>query len=216
MAKTNHNKSKKQISPFIIGVAGGSGAGKTTIVKNLVKALDKKEVLCISHDDYYKPLDHLPLKKRALNNYDHPSSLETKLLVKHLKQLRKGQTVEKPTYDFVNHTRAEKIEKIRPKKVIIIEGILILEDEDLRSLMDLKVYVQTDADIRIIRRIQRDMKERGRTFEFVIDQYQKFTRPMHLRFIEPSKRYADIIIPRGGKNIAALDLLIAQVQKKLK
>lgn len=199
--------------PFFIGVAGGSGSGKTTVVANLTRVLKNHSVLCISHDDYYKNQDHLPMSQREQTNYDHPDSLETDLLVKHLKELANNQVVDKPTYDFTNHTRSKKTEKIEPTKVIIVEGILIFENKELREMLDLKVFVDTDADIRVLRRIKRDMEERGRTFEFTVDQYQKFTRPMHLEFVEPSKRYADIIVPEGGHNNVALDLLLARVKE---
>lgn len=199
--------------PFLIGVAGGSGSGKTTVVANLLKVLKKRSVLCISHDDYYQDQTHLPMAVRHQTNYDHPESLETSLLVQHLKQLSAGRSVAKPTYDFAQHTRSSTTQTLKPAKVIIVEGILLFENADLRKLFDLKVFVDTDADIRVLRRIERDIQERGRTFEFVVDQYQKFTRPMHLEFVEPSKRYADIIVPEGGFNNVALDLLLARVKE---
>ncbi len=199
--------------PFFIGVAGGSGSGKTTVVANLTKVLKNRSVLCISHDDYYRNQDHLPMSQREATNYDHPASLETDLLVKHLAQIAQGQIVDKPTYDFSNHTRSKITEKIMPAKVVIVEGILIFEHKELREMLDLKVFVDTDADIRVLRRIKRDIEERGRTFDFTVNQYQKFTRPMHLEFVEPSKRYADIIVPEGGNNNVALDLLLARVKE---
>jgi len=206
---------QSQKTPYIIGVAGGSGSGKTTVVKNLLKALPKKSVVTISHDDYYLDQTEKPMAEREATNYDHPDSLETELLIKHLKMLRNGEKVEKPTYDFAHHTRAAETEVLKPAKVIIVEGILVLEALELRRLLDLKIFVQTDDDIRIIRRITRDMKERGRTFQFVVDQYLKFTRPMYLRFVEPTKRHADIVIPEGGENEAALAMLGALVKEKL-
>lgn len=199
--------------PFFIGVAGGSGSGKTTVVANLTKVLKNRSVLCLSHDDYYRNQDQLSMADRHLTNYDHPDSLETSLLVKHLKQLAQGESIKKPTYDFANHTRAKKVEIIPPAKVIIVEGILIFENPELRQLFDLKVFVDTDADVRVLRRIKRDIEERDRTFDFVVDQYYRFTRPMHLEFVEPSKRYADIIVPEGGMNEVALDLLLARVKE---
>lgn len=205
----------KPSKPFIIGVAGGSGSGKTTVVENLLKVLrkeSKQPVVCISHDDFYRNQDHLPMSERVKTNYDHPSALETDLLIKLLKDLIGGQTIEKPTYDFVTHTRFPKTERIKPAKVIVVEGILLFENKDLRDMFDLKVFVDTDADLRVLRKVERDIKKRGRTFEFVIDQYLKFTRPMHLEFVEPNKRYADIIIPEGGHNTVALDLLLAKVK----
>lgn len=205
----------KSSKPFIIGVAGGSGSGKTTIVDNLIKVLGKESVTFISHDDYYKNQDHLPVEKRKQTNYDHPQSLETDLLVSQLKKLLSGNKVEQPTYDFVHHTRSKKTKSLEPNKVIIVEGILVFECEQLRNLFDLKVFVDTADDIRIIRRIKRDIQERGRTFEFIVDQYYQFTRPMHLQFVEPSKRYADIIIPEGGENKVALDLLLTKAKTLL-
>lgn len=199
--------------PFFIGVAGGSGSGKTTVVANLIKVLKNHSVLCISHDDYYRNQDHLPMSERERTNYDHPDSLETDLLVRHLKELAKNHSVQKPTYDFSHHTRSKVTENIDPAKVVIVEGILLFENKELRDMLDLKVFVDTDPDIRVLRRIERDIKERGRTFEFTVDQYKKFTRPMHLEFVEPSKRYADIIVPEGGHNNVALDLLLARVKE---
>lgn len=199
--------------PFLIGVAGGSGSGKTTVVANLLKVLKNRSVLCISHDDYYRNQDQLPMSQRERTNYDHPDALETSLLIEHLELLSAGKSVKKPTYDFANHTRSKKTEKIVPAKVIIVEGILLFENKGLRNKFDLKVFVDTDADIRVLRRIKRDIKERGRTFDFVVDQYLDYTRPMHLEFVEPSKRYADIIVPEGGLNNVALDLLLARVKE---
>lgn len=198
---------------FIIGVAGGSGSGKTTVVANLIKVLKDKSVVCISHDNYYRSQDSLPMSERVKTNYDHPNALETSLLISQLKQLVTGQAVDKPIYDFALHTRSKNTEKSHPAKVIIVEGILIFESPELRNLFDLKVFVDTDADVRVLRRIERDIKERARTLEFVIDQYLKFTKPMHDQFVEPSKRYADIIVPEGGHNTAALDLLLARVKE---
>jgi uridine kinase len=201
--------------PFLIGVAGGSGSGKTTVVDNLIKVLGKKSVTFISHDDYYKNQDHLSMSKKIKTNYDHPKALETDLLISQLQELIKGKAVQQPTYDFVKHTRSKKTVTLKPNKVIIIEGILIFESKNLRNLFDLKVFVDTDSDIRILRRIKRDIEKRGRTFDYVIDQYLKFTKPMHNEFVEPNKRQADIIIPEGGKNNVALDLLLTKVEKIL-
>jgi len=202
--------------PFIIGVAGGSGSGKTTVVENLIKVLGKKSVTFISHDDYYKSQNHLSMIERVKTNYDHPQSLETNLLISQLIELVAGNAVKKPTYDFVKHTRSEKTVTLKPNPVIIVEGILVFESKKLRDLFDLKVFVDTEADIRIIRRIKRDIEERGRTFEYVVDQYLKYTKPMHNEFIEPNKRYADIIIPEGGKNTVALDLLLTKMKTIIK
>jgi uridine kinase len=199
--------------PFIIGVAGGSGSGKTTIARNLQKILQTNEVAYIPHDDYYRDQSNLSDHERELTNYDHPNSIETDLLIRHLTELQNGQSVEKPLYDFPQHTRSQKIEIVEPKPVIIVEGILIFESAQLRDLFDLKIYVDTDADIRFIRRIRRDVQERNRDFDFVIKQYLNFVRPMHLEFVEPSKRYADIIVPEGGENTKALELLFARVRE---
>jgi len=201
--------------PFIIGVAGGSGSGKTTIVENLIKVLGDESVTCISHDDYYRNQDHLPMNERIKTNYDHPDSLETDLLVTNLENLIAGKDIEKPIYDFVNHTRSKQTTSLKPNKVIIIEGILIFESKKLRNLFNLKVFVDTEDDIRIIRRIDRDIEERGRTFDFVVEQYLNFTKPMHDEFVQPNKRYADIIIPEGGRNNVALDLLLTKVKTLL-
>jgi uridine kinase len=199
-------------SPFIIGVAGGSGSGKSTVVANLLKMIAPPEAgQKIMHDNYYRDQSHLPLPERPLTNYDHPDSLETELLIEHLKQLKNGQPVTIPVYDFVHHTRSTESVTVNPAKVIIVEGILIFDSPELRNLLSLKVYVDTDADIRFIRRMRRDVAERGRTVESVIEQYETTVRPMHLEFVEPSKRYADIIIPEGGENTMALELLRAKV-----
>jgi uridine kinase len=199
--------------PFIIGVAGGTGSGKSTVVQNLVSTVKGLSVSCISHDDYYRNQSHLEMDVRKQTNYDHPDALETELLIEQLDQLKRGKSILKPLYDFVNHTRSNKTEEIQPTKVIVVEGILLFESVELRNLFNLKVFVDTDADIRILRRIKRDMAERGRTFDFVVDQYLHTTRPMHLEFVEPSKRYADVIIPEGGHNTVALDLLLAKVKQ---
>jgi uridine kinase len=205
--------SQAPIKPFMIGVAGGSGSGKTTIVKNLFKQLKGQQVTCISHDNYYKDLSHLTLAERKEINFDHPHSLDTALFVNHLTQLKAGQAIEMPTYSFEEFTRLEPTETVHPTQVIIVEGILVLDDKNLREQFDLKIFVDTDADIRLIRKLERDIKERGRTAEYVIYQYLTFTRPMHLEFVEPSKRYADIILPEGGDNTAALDLLQARIRE---
>jgi uridine kinase len=204
---------KKFQKPFIIGVAGGTGSGKTTVVKNLMKVLKNQGVICISHDDYYRDQTEMSMEERVKVNYDHPSALETSLLVEHLKKLVTGQSIRKPLYDFVENNRRTETEVIEPAKVIIVEGILIFESTALRPLFDLKLFVDTDADIRLIRKIRRDIQERGRTLESGIHQYLTATRPMHLEFVEPNKRYADIIIPEGGENQVALDLLLARVNE---
>lgn len=207
MSKRNLQK------PFIIGVAGGTGSGKTTVVKNLLRILKDQSVICISHDDYYNDQKHLTMAERIKVNYDHPSSLETSLLVSHLQQLADGESINKPIYDFVENTRASTTKTVHSAPVIIVEGILIFESKELRHMFNLKIFVDTDADIRLIRKINRDILERGRTLESGITQYLTATRPMHLEFVEPNKRYADIIIPEGGENQVALELLQARIKE---
>ena len=190
----------------IIGIAGGSASGKTTIV-NKLKEMFADDVELISHDCYYKAHDDMPYEERAKLNYDHPSSFDTDRMIEDIKALKRGETIYRPVYDFSIHNRVPETVKVEPKKVILIEGILIFENKELRDLMDIKIFVDTDADERLMRRIVRDMKYRGRTIESVITQYQTTVKPMHEEFVEPSKKYADIIIPRGGENQAAMDIL---------
>jgi uridine kinase len=197
--------------PIIIGVAGGSGSGKTTVVREIVRDLGPEHVTVIEHDDYYFDRSDVSIDERVSINYDHPDSLETGLLVQHLHALRAGQAAHIPVYDFTNHVRRKETATIEPRTAVIVEGILILADRALRELMDIKVFVDTDADLRILRRIHRDMEERGRTFESVVHQYLRTVRPMHLEFVEPSKRYAHIIIPEGGRNRVAVDMLITKI-----
>ena len=190
----------------IIGIAGGTASGKTTIV-NKLKKLFEDDVELISHDCYYKAHDDMPYEERAKLNYDHPSSFDTDRMIEDIKALKRGETIYRPVYDFSIHNRVPETVKVEPKKVILIEGILIFENKELRDLMDIKIFVDTDADERLMRRIVRDMKYRGRTIESIITQYQTTVKPMHEEFVEPSKKYADIIIPRGGENQAAMDIL---------
>ena len=190
----------------IIGIAGGTASGKTTIV-NKLKAFFENDVELISHDCYYKAHDDMPFEKREKLNYDHPSSFDTEMLIDHIKRLKNGETIYRPVYDFSIHKRVAETVKVEPKKVILVEGILIFENKELRDLMDIKIFVDTDADERLMRRIVRDMKFRGRTVESVLKQYKDTVKPMHEEFVEPSKRYADIIVPRGGQNKAAMDIL---------
>ena len=190
----------------IIGIAGGTASGKTTIV-NKLKEMFADDVELISHDCYYKAHDDMPYEERAKLNYDHPSSFDTDRMIEDIKALKRGETIYRPVYDFSIHNRVPETVKVEPKKVILIEGILIFENKELRDLMDIKIFVDTDADERLMRRIIRDMKYRGRTIESIITQYQTTVKPMHEEFVEPSKKYADIIIPRGGENKAAMEIL---------
>ena len=197
----------------ILGVAGGSGSGKTTVVQELVRGLHPAQVAVIHHDSYYKDLAHLPFEERTQVNFDHPDSLETELLVTHLRALRNGQSVEVPIYDFSTHVRRSEVRMVEPTGVIILDGILILADPRLRGLLDIKVFVDTDPDIRFIRRLRRDLRDRGRSLESVVDQYERTVRPMHLAFVEGSRTHADIIIPEGGRNQVAIDLLVSRLRK---
>ncbi len=198
--------------PVVIGVAGGSGSGKTTVVRRILESLGGDQVTVLEHDRYYRDRNDLRLEERAALNYDHPDALETDLLVAHLEQLRSGRDVEIPAYDFTLHARKPATETAFPRKAVIVEGILIYTDAPLRELMDVKVFVDTDADTRFIRRLRRDVAERGRTMESVIEQYQSTVKPMHLEFVEPSKRYADIIIPVGGYNTIAIDMMLTLIR----
>ncbi len=197
--------------PFIIGVAGGTGSGKTTVARKIAEQL-VESVVVLEQDAYYRDQSHLSMEERAQTNYDHPLAFDHSLLIEHLQQLLNYQPIAKPVYNYALHTRAAETIHVEPKDVIILEGILILEDEQLRHLMDLKVFVDTDADVRIIRRLERDLTQRGRTLESVIHQYLHVVRPMHLQFVEPSKRYADLIIPEGGHNEAAINLLVNHIR----
>jgi uridine kinase len=201
--------------PVIIGVAGGSGSGKTTVVRAIVQSLGSDRVTVIHHDSYYRDASHLPAEERAAINYDHPDALETELLVQDLEALLGGAPVAVPIYDFAAHARLAERAQALPRKVIIVDGLLVLWDPQLRRLMDIKVYVDTDADVRFIRRLERDMRERGRSAESVITQYTSTVRPMHLEFVEPSKRYADVILPEGGHNRVAVDMLATKVRAVL-
>ena len=203
------------IPNLIIGVAGGTASGKTTVVEAILDRVGRERIAFIQHDSYYRDLSHLLLEERRKVNFDHPESLETPLLVEHLKELRLGHPVQVPTYDFAAYVRLPETRAVLPRPVVIVEGILILAEPALRPLIDLKIYVDIDADLRLIRRIERDIAERGRTLQSVIDQYLGTVRPMHLEFVEPSKRYADVIIPQGGQNVAALELVAARIETLL-
>jgi uridine kinase len=198
--------------PVVIGVAGGSGSGKTTVVRRIVESLGPDEVVVLDHDRYYRDRTDLRLEERAAMNYDHPDSLETDLLVQHIRDLKAGKPVEVPTYDFARYARRSDTERYQPRRAIIVEGILIYADAALRGLMDVKLFVDADADTRFIRRLQRDVTERGRTMESVIEQYLGTVKPMHFEFVEPTKRYADLIIPIGGHNTVAVDLMLSLVR----
>jgi uridine kinase len=200
-------------APLVIGVAGGSGSGKTTVVRRIVDSLGPDDVTVLEHDRYYRERNDLRLEERAALNYDHPDSLETDLLVHHLRQLRSGSAVALPAYDFALYARRASSDTAQPRRAIIVEGILIFTDAALRNLMDIKVFVDTDDDTRFIRRLQRDISERGRTVQSVIDQYLSTVKPMHLEFVEPSKRYADIILPQGGHNAVAIDMLLTLIRE---
>lgn len=201
---------------IVIGIAGGTGSGKTTLADKLVESFGLDEVCILRHDNYYKRHDDMPFEERKKLNYDHPDAFDNELLRKHIEDLKAGISVEMPIYDYKEHNRSNQIVKIKPAPVIVLEGILIFDEPSICDLMDIKVFVDTDADVRILRRIVRDVKERGRTLESVIEQYLTTVKPMHEQFVEPSKRRADIIIPNGGENIVALEMLIERVKKQLK
>lgn len=199
----------------VIGIAGGSGSGKTTVQRRIVEAFGPRRIALLDHDAYYRDLSHLPPDERAAFNFDHPDALETDLMVQHLDALRAGETIAKPTYDFTAHTRRAETVCVDPLPVLIVEGILVLAEPDLRARMDIKLFVDAEADVRLIRRLRRDLTERGRSVESVLAQYTHFVRPMHREFVEPSKRHADVIIPRGGRNQVAIDMIVARIQTLL-
>jgi uridine kinase len=203
------------VTPFLIGIAGGTGSGKTTVANAIVKRVGEERIAILSHDSYYRDFVDLPKDILDRQNFDHPDSLESELLVRHLKALKQGMVVETPIYDFKVHRRAAETRRVEPRKVILVDGILIYAEPELRKLFDVKIYVDTDADIRLIRRLKRDIAERGRSVESVVTQYESTVRPMHMEFVEPSKRYADLIIPEGGENTVALDFLFARLRELL-
>jgi uridine kinase len=206
------NKNKTSL---VIGIAGGTGSGKTTIADYILETVGPEKIAFLPHDAYYRDQTDLTSDERSHVNFDHPASLETELLIEHITNLRNQQTIHLPDYDFKTHSRTKETIQINPQPIILIEGILILAEPELRNLFDLKIYVDTDADIRFIRRLKRDIEERGRTTESVINQYLETVRPMHLEFVEPSKRYASVIIPEGGYNTVALDLIVARIESML-
>lgn len=201
--------------PLVIGVAGGSGSGKTTVSRAILERVGRERIVFLQHDSYYHDLSHLPLDQRRKVNFDHPDAFDNELFIAHVDALIRGEAVEVPTYDFASYTRGVETIAIAPQPVVLIEGILIFADAALRERMEIKLFVDAESDLRIIRRIRRDLTERGRTIDSVIEQYLKTVRPMHLDFVEPSKRYADIIIPRGGLNAIAIDMVVARIERLL-
>ena len=199
---------------LVIGIAGGTGSGKTTLMNNLIDQF-RDHVTLLSHDNYYKRHDDLTYEERCQLNYDEPAALETDLMAAHLDQLRQGNAIDCPVYDFTQHNRSDKTIRIVPRKVIIVEGILIFENKELRDLMDIRIFVDTDADVRLCRRILRDVEERGRSLESVLSQYQNTVKPMHEMYVEPSKKYANIIVPEGGQNYVALDMITGRIKRHL-
>ena len=200
---------------LVIGIAGGTGRGKTTLMKNLIAGFSN-DVTVLSHDNYYKRHDELTYEERCQLNYDEPAALETDLIARHLDLLRQGQSIDCPVYDFTVHNRSDETVQIVPKSVIIVEGILIFENEELRNLMDIRIFVDTDADVRLCRRIKRDVNKRGRSLESVLQQYQQTVKPMHEKYVEPSKKFAHMVVPEGGKNWVALDLIRGRILRHLK
>jgi uridine kinase len=198
--------------PVVMGVAGGSGSGKSTVVREVSRALTRGTTSVLHHDSYYRDLEHLSFEERVRVNFDHPDALETELMVAHVAGLLKGVAAEVPTYDFSTHTRAPTVVHMTPTPLVVLDGILVLADTRLRELMDVKVFVDTEADVRLMRRLRRDVEERGRTAASVLDQYEATVRPMHLEFVEPSKRHADLVVPEGGYNRVAVDLLVTKLR----
>ncbi len=202
--------------PLVIGVAGGSGSGKTTVSHAILERVGRERIAFLQHDSYYNDLSHLPLNERQQVNFDHPNAFDNNLFAEHLDTLIRGEPVDVPTYDFAAYVRLLGKERVDPHPVVLLEGILIFADAELRKRMDIKLFVDAEGDTRFIRRLQRDIRDRGRTVESVINQYMKTVRPMHLEFVEPSKRYADIIIPRGGLNAIAIDMVVARIERLLR
>ena len=200
---------------LVIGIAGGSGSGKTTLAQNIISHFEDR-ISLLRHDDYYKCQDHLSMEERVKTNYDHPHAFDTDLLIYHIDELRAGRDICSPTYDYSNHTRSSEVRPVMANKVVVLEGILILENPALRDRLDMKIFVDTDADVRILRRLTRDVKERGRNLDSVVNQYLSTVKPMHEAFVEPSKRYADIIVPVGGENMVACQMIIDRIEKHLK
>lgn len=203
-------------SPILIGIAGGTGSGKSTITKEIFKSINDSNIAIIEQDSYYKDQSDLSYEERVKTNYDHPDAFDNELLITHLKDLANGKSINKPIYDFENHNRKKETILVEPKDIIILEGILILFEEEIRELQEIKIFVDTDSDVRVIRRILRDIRDRGRTLDSVINQYMSTVRPAHLQFVEPTKRYADIIIPEGGYNKVAIDIIVAKINEIIK
>ena len=203
------------VKPLVIGIAGGSGSGKSTVARKLADALRQASVVFLDMDAYYRNLTHLSLEERRLVNWDHPDAFDLDLLAEQLETLADGRAIRKPVYDFVTHARREECELVEPADVIVIDGILLFTEARIRDLCDVKVFVDADADVRVLRRIRRDMRDRGRPLEEIIDQYLSTVQPMHLQFVEPSKRYADVIVPRGGRNSVAIEMIVAKIQRRL-
>lgn len=197
--------------PLVVGIAGGTGSGKTTVAHKLAAAMPTDRVVTIEHDAYYRDQSHLSVEERAKTNFDHPAALESTLLAEHLRDLRAGKQVDIPIYDFASHTRSKETRKVSPAALIIVEGILVFAEAQVREQMDIKIFVDTDADIRLMRRIRRDLESRGRTFDSIRNQYYATVRPMHLEYVEPTKRWADLIVPEGGDNHVALDVLLGRL-----
>ena len=199
---------------LVLGIAGGSGSGKTTLMNNIVGRFDE-DITVLSHDSYYKRHDEMSYEERCQLNYDEPAALETDLMVRHLDQLRRGEAIDCPVYDFTVHNRSDEVVRVNPSRIIIVEGILIFENEDLRNLMDIRIFVDADADIRLCRRVKRDVNKRGRSLESVLSQYQQTVKPMYEKYVEPSKKYAHILVPEGGKNTIAQEFIISLLEKHL-
>lgn len=197
--------------PIVIGIAGGSGSGKSTVQRRILDTFGRDHIVILEHDAYYRDLSHLPFEERALFNFDHPAALETELCVRHLEALKQGHAIDCPVYDFSNHVRTSESRRLEPKSVIILDGILVLAEPELRAKMDIKLFVDTADDVRLIRRIRRDLTERHRNIDSILEQYGRTVRPMHLEFVEPSKRFADVIIPGGGMNDVAMEMVLARV-----
>ena len=203
------------MQPLIIGIAGGTGCGKTTIAQNICQNLEEKKVILLSQDSYYIDLSHMPLSERKKFNFDHPTAFDNALLYQHLNHLSHGQKIEMPLYSFIDYTRKNETKTVYPAEIIILEGLLVLEEKTLRDILDIKIYVDTDSDERFIRRVLRDTRERGRTLDSIVEQYLNRVKPMFLQFVEPSKRYADIIIPQGGMNKVAIDLVVSKIKNRM-